>query len=410
MLLRQRLEEPAPRGECLVLRTGPSCGEADERAELRQEPLRVFVDELPDGALELRSGVLIAVRLEDAGLRLHHLGERPEADAFAVGQRTSLPPVRQLVAALDHLEELAEEAALADPGDADQRHELRCAVAVHPFERPDELVELALASHERRAIRGCQIDAEPRARLRDLPHGNRHVLSFRLDRFVLAVVDARRGGPVRRLADEDAVDRRRRLQPRSRVDDVAGGHPLAELRPRGEIDERLAGIDRDPHLQLALFGDPIADGERGTHGALRIVLACNRSTEQRHHRVPDELLDRPAPPLQLDAQALVVRAQDLGDVLGIELLRGRGEADEIGEEDGDDFPFAHGESVRRRRSVDEERLQGDSRRSVSLDRSQIHECSFFASPLFAPIPLARCADQLSGTLGTLTTPSRSKML
>jgi hypothetical protein len=137
---------------------------------------------------------------------------------------------------------------------------------------------------------------------------------------VLAVLDRLRSRAVRRLADEDPVDRGGGLQPRRRVDDIAGRHPLACLRPRVEVDERLARVHGDAHFELALLGDPVADRQRGADCPLGIVLACNRSTEQRHHRVADELLDRPAPALELVAQPLVVRPEDAGHVLGVELL------------------------------------------------------------------------------------------
>ena len=74
-----------------------------------------------------------------------------------------------------------------------------------------------------------------------------------------------------------------------------------------------------------------------------------RGTEERHHRVTDELLHRAAEALEFVAQAFVVRAKDCLHVLRVEPLRLRSEADEVGEEDGDDFALG----ARRRRRVDE---------------------------------------------------------
>ena len=85
---------------------------------------------------------------------------------------------------------------------------------------------------------------------------------------------------------------------------------------------------------------PVADGERGPNGALGVVLVRDRRAEERHDRVADELLDRAAEALELRAQALVVRAEQRLDVLGIELLGARREADEVAEDDGDDFTLA----------------------------------------------------------------------
>src|SRR5262249_45297956 len=288
----------------------------------------------------LRAGFLVAVRLQDPRLRLDHLAERPVAHALPVWQRASLPPVRQHAAVLDRLEELADEAALADPRDADEGQELRGALLAHACESADDLLDLALAADERRPRLRREIDPEARMRLHGLPHPNRRLLPLGVDRLVLAVVDRLRGRAIGRLAGEDAVHRRGRLQPRRGVDAVARRHTLSCLWLPLEVDQSLARVHRDPDLELPLLGDPIADRQRGTHRPLRIVLPCNRSTEQRHHGVADELLHRSAPALELVAKPLVVRAQDAGDVLGVELLRRRRETDEIGEEDGDDLALA----------------------------------------------------------------------
>ena len=77
----------------------------------------------------------------------------------------------------------------------------------------------------------------------------------------------------------------------------------------------------------------------------------DRRAEDRDHRVADELLDGAAPALELGAQPLVVRAQERVDVLGVELLGARREADQVGEEDGDDLALpaglGHGPSLGR---------------------------------------------------------------
>ena len=54
-------------------------GLPDERTQMRQHPLRVLVDQLLDRARELRVDLLVAVGLEDAGLRLHHLRRAPSS-------------------------------------------------------------------------------------------------------------------------------------------------------------------------------------------------------------------------------------------------------------------------------------------------------------------------------------------
>ena len=85
---------------------------------------------------------------------------------------------------------------------------------------------------------------------------------------------------------------------------------------------------------------PVADRECRADGPLGIVLVRDGRAEHRHHRVADELLDGAAALLELRSQPVVVRPQDRLDVLGIERLGARGEADEVGEENGDDLALA----------------------------------------------------------------------
>ena len=66
-----------------------------------------------------------------------------------------------------------------------------------------------------------------------------------------------------------------------------------------ERDERLAGRDRDPHLEVALLPDPVSDRERGAYGTLGIVFVGGRRPEERHHRIADELLHGATPLLEL---------------------------------------------------------------------------------------------------------------
>ena len=63
------------------------------------------------------------------------------------------------------------------------------------------------------------------------------------------VVDGSSAELVRELADGDAAGRRRGLQPRRRVDGVAGEEALAGAGRHVEAHECLAGVDADAHLQ-----------------------------------------------------------------------------------------------------------------------------------------------------------------
>ena len=83
--------------------------------------------------------------------------------------------------------------------------------------------------------------------------------------------------------------------------------------------------------------DRLQDAEPGPDRALGVVLVCHRCAEDGHDRVPDELLDGAAVALDLLPQAGVVGADAGADVLGVSRFRGRGEADEVAEEDGHDL-------------------------------------------------------------------------
>ena len=141
---------------------------------------------------------------------------------------------------------------------------------------------------------------------------------------------------VRLLRDEDAVHRRRSLEPGCRVDHITGGHRLASIGSCVERDQRLAGRDSDPKLDPVLFGKR-ANGERGANRALGVVLMRGGSAEQRHHGVTDELLDSASVPLELLFEPRVIRPEESGDILGVHLLGALGEPHEVAEENRDDL-------------------------------------------------------------------------
>jgi len=86
-----------------------------------------------------------------------------------------------------------------------------------------------------------------------------------------------------------------------------------------ERDECLTRRDADPQLYSLLLGE-VANRERRADGPLRIVLMRRRRTEERHHRVADELLDRAPVALELVLEAGLIGDEERGDVLGIHLL------------------------------------------------------------------------------------------
>ena len=117
-----------------------------------------------DGLMDLRGDLLRRVLLEDARLRLDDLAECPQRDSVAVREAAALTPRDELGIGVDDPVELVDEAALADPGDADEREELRRSLVSRPLEGVSHDAELALAPDELGARLVRDVDAEARVR------------------------------------------------------------------------------------------------------------------------------------------------------------------------------------------------------------------------------------------------------
>ena len=149
----------------------------------------------------------------------------------------------------------------------------------------------------------------------------------RRDRRLLALEDLVAGGlerdrlvrrALRRLADQHRPGLGDRLEPRGRVDDVAGDHALVR---RADRHRRLAGQHAGAGLDPGAEGpDRVDEVERGTDRALGVVLAGDRRAPDGHHGVADELLDRPAVAADDLARELEVARQELARLLGVAAL------------------------------------------------------------------------------------------
>ena len=129
-----------------------------------------------------------------------------------------------------------------------------------------------------------------------------------------------------------------RLQPRGGVDEVAGDHALV-----GGADRHRGLAGQHAGARLArrepMLPTEVDQVERGADRALGVVLVRDRRAPDRHDRVADELLDRAAVAAD-DVRAQVeVAGERLADVFRVALLGERREADEIGEQDGDQAPL-----------------------------------------------------------------------
>ena len=82
--------------------------------------------------------------------------------------------------------------------------------------------------------------------------------------------------------------------------------------------------------------------EGGADGSLGVVLVAGRGAPDGHDGVADELLDRAAVPLDDAARQLEVARQELAHLLGVAVLGQGGEADQVGEQDGDQAALGDG--------------------------------------------------------------------
>src|SRR5262245_24388540 len=157
----------------------------------------------------------------------------------------------------------------------------------------------------------------------------------------------------RPLADEDGAWIGDRLDTRGRVDEVTGNHALTGC---AHGDRRLTGHDRGAgyKARLADLGVERLDGldevERGSHGALGVVLLGHRGAPHGHHGVADELLHRAAEAFDHLPSGVEVAGEQLPNLLGVPVFGERGEPDEVGEEDGNEPPLRGRRGAEGRRS------------------------------------------------------------
>ena len=163
--------------------------------------------------------------------------------------------------------------------------------------------------------------------------------------------------PVGLLAKQDLARLRRLLQARGDVERVAASDRL----PRRRVaDDDFAGVDPHPRtesdapagLELAVQAlERLAHLAGGPHSAERIVLVQHRYAEHAEHRVADELLDRPAVPLEDWPHLVEIAQHHEPQRLGIDVFAEARRAGDVAEENGYGFaaerfrPFGHVPSV-----------------------------------------------------------------
>ena len=304
-------------------------------------PLRGVGDVLRERLAQLAERRGLVLRLDDPRAAAKHLRERPVRDSVAVGEASAAVPVDGVDHAVRVLLELPGEARLPDAGDPDHRQQVCATLGRRRVEEVLDEPELALATDERRleARRSALASARGHDPRRPVERDGLG-LPLQLVAPGLLVRDRRLGRAPGRVADEDGSGIGRRLDARGGVHEVPGDHALALGADR---DCCLSGEDAGARLERRVeLGDGGHEVECRADRALRVVLLCDRRSPDRHDGVADELLDRASVALDDRAGGLEVPGEELTRVLGVALLGGGREADEVGEEDGDETTFGRG--------------------------------------------------------------------
>ena len=348
VLVGHPLDEEAPGGEEVLAVGSDALGEPEQMLEPRLDegPLLGIGDDFLEHGRELRERLLGRLVLGDPCPHPDHLRERPVRDTVAVREAAALVPPNLSPATPSRY--FSNSHAIRDlPMPGTPTIESRCArpsSAVawkssftsrssrsrprnggsRPAERPSPF----RAATTRSARQSGTGSAFP---LSSCSPASAYAIEASLARFVAS--------PTRTLPGSAHT-----LDAGGGVDEVAGDHALSL---GAEGDRGFAGEDARTRLQLRVEpGDGRDEVERGSHGPLGVVLLRDGSAPHGHDRVADELLDRSPVALDQRSRLLEVAGEELPRLLRVAALRGRGETDEVREEDRDETPFGGRRALR----------------------------------------------------------------
>ena len=338
LLLRRQLER----------RIAISGRYGQQRGKQRRDLLDVAMSGCDRGlqARQRQRGRILAVEAER---EFELLGERIERGGRVVGR--ALERDLSVAVARDPLENLLDDARLADTGLAELDHDLAIAV-LGLLPAPHQQRDLLLAVDERgqpRAHRGGEAGLHPR--------GAHHVPSLRLIRDALqrmdaeiAVVELPLQQRLGRGGNHHAVGRRQALQARGEIDGFSDrgvalfgalSHEIADHDETGRDPDADGGrvAERATRLDRASGRQHPHDLEPRTHRALGVVLMCGRIAEIDQNTVADEPGGKTL--VMLDhADAGLAEARDhVAHVFRIELRRERGGIHHVAEHGGELAPF-----------------------------------------------------------------------
>ena len=327
-LLARDFLEQAPHGPERLSSGGGARRRADRAEHARSDELAVL------GAGERGSHAFVAPEQAD------DLDERPEGDPVAVRQASSGQD-RRLVA--HGRAELCRQPGLADSGWPDDREQAARARLERLGVCLTQRAQLGLAADQRR-VEPARVRTGALDHRQDVPRREAIGLAFQRQLVARLQHDRVLDQSPRRLADEDLARARRLLEPLRDVDGVSGDeHLAAGAVACDHLTAVDADADADPHLQLPLellvqLGERLAELGRGAHRPQRVVLVQLRDAEDGHDRVADELLHRPAVPLEHDRHLLEEAGHHPPQRLRVEPLAQRRRIRDVCEQDGDRAP------------------------------------------------------------------------
>ncbi len=330
------LEEPADRPEDLLL--GCCFGRQPDR---RTDPgsQKVAVALVAEHGAKLVACALAAVSLVDPGRAPDDLGNRPVGDPLAVRQTVAAQDRRLAGEAGD---ELGNEATLADAGRAEQGEQAGGPVVDGPSEGLLEAGQFSFSADER-AFESAAPAGLPGPDGQEAIGDDRQSLALGCDRLHALDLDSIADEVQGDRSEEDLAGRSGLLEACGGIDRVAGHEGLAGRRVAGHD---LAGVDAGTELdrdtaagaELGVEGGQLGrDLGRGPDRPKSIVLMEGGDTEDGHDGVADELLDGAAVTLDDRPHHREVAAHDRPHRLRVELLAQDRRADDVGEQDGDDF-------------------------------------------------------------------------
>ena len=349
----QAVQEAPPGGELLLAVGGggrpgaprAAAADADQAAQVTGDP--GGGDRLGHrarGRDQPPPGELGAVALQDAGLGLDRLGQRPEGRPVAIGEGPPLPPGEPRGSGGpggQAVGQLGQQAALADAGVAEDGDQHRPGAVAGPAGGGQQRRQLAVAGHQGREAPAGGGRAGPGRERRPREH---RVAAPRRGLAGRAVGDRPLGGPAGRLRHQHRPGRGQLLEPGRRPHGLAGDPP-----PGGRVaswpDQHLPGGHGrlDPH-RPSVPGRH--GGQGGPHGPLGVVVAGAGDAEQGDGAAAEGLGDDPAVGLDLGPDPAQRARQQPPGVLRVEVGEALAGLVDVDQQDGDELAFGTARGAR----------------------------------------------------------------